>query len=229
MNHAGPPSQTPKQKQALHRLIWHYLRSTVLFWLPAVIFLGLADNVRDKEPLPGDVTVLNVLYSFSNPFLDQTFLFITALGGTATVMSGVIVASSTLWYLGKRRLSLFLAFSAGGTALINTLFKVFFSRERPALWEQLIVEPGFSFPSGHAMIAAALSMAIILMAWQTKYRWYAIIFGVLYTLLVSISRIYLGVHYPSDVLAGWCVSILWIITLHRFFSRFIHQSQRSDK
>ena len=204
-------------------MIIQFLWSSVYFWVPAIIFLALADEVREKEPLPGDVSILTGINSFASPLLDNIFLAITALGSAFTVIVAVTAAAAAMYYLGKRRGALFLLFAAGGTALINSLFKLFFARERPELWEQLVTEPGYSFPSGHAMISSALALSVILLTWHTKYRWYAVVFGILYTLSVSISRVYLGVHFPSDIVAGWCVSVLWVLTLHHVFARFANR------
>ncbi|MDB5181517.1 MAG: acid phosphatase [Candidatus Saccharibacteria bacterium] len=211
---------SPRQKRSLQRLIWDFIRSTVLFWVPALIFFSLANEIRSAEPLPGEVSILTFIHTFTTSTITRIMEIITALGSAPFVAVGVTIAAATLWYLKRRRFALFLLFAAGGTVVINVILKLFFARERPDLWQHLVIEDGYSFPSGHAMISSALALAVITLAWRTKYRWHAIVFGILYTLLVSISRLYLGVHYPSDVIAGWCVSILWILTLHHVFARY---------
>jgi undecaprenyl-diphosphatase len=70
------------------------------------------------------------------------------------------------------------------------------------------------------MISMSLALAVVILAWKTRYRWIAVIAASLYVLLVGISRLYLGVHYPSDVLGGWCISVLWILTLYHVLARF---------
>lgn len=59
------------------------------------------------------------------------------------------------------------------------------------------------------MASAALACAVIYLAWRTKYRWFTLVLGAIYVGVIGLSRVYLGVHYPSDVVAGWCVSIIW--------------------
>jgi membrane-associated phospholipid phosphatase len=88
------------------------------------------------------------------------------------------------------------------------------------LWQQIVIEKGYSFPSGHAMISCALAITIMILCWPTRWRRLAIIGGTIYFILVGISRLYLGVHYPSDVLGGWCVSIAWLYLVHRAFGVF---------
>ena len=99
----------------------------------------------------------------------------------------------------------------GGAALLNMVLKLIFERPRPDLWEQLIIETSFSFPSGHAMASSALAFSVIAIAWNTRFRWYAVGVGVLFMLVIGFSRLYLGVHYPTDVLAGWFVSGAWVL------------------
>lgn len=214
-----PEKLSPRQKRSLHRIIWRYLVSTVFFWVPAVIFLALANEVLENEPLQADVAILTQVHTFTTTFLTKFFTIITTLGSAPVVIAGVVTAGAAMWYLKRRRDALFLIFAAGGTSAINIVFKLIFSRERPDLWQHLVIEDGYSFPSGHAMISCALALAVIMLAWHTRYRWLAVASGVLYTFLVGISRLYLGVHFPSDIVAGWCVSVLWIITLHQVLKR----------
>lgn len=211
---------TPGQKKSLHRMLWDFIRSTVLFWVPATIFISIANEVREKEPLPGDVGILTAIHTFTTPPLTRAMELITALGSAPFVISGVLVAVGALWYLGYRRNAVFLLFAACGTALINSVLKLFFVRDRPDLWQHLVIEHSYSFPSGHAMISSALALTVILLAWRTRYRITAVAAGVLYVLLVGVSRLYLGVHYPSDIVGGWCISILWVLTLHHIVSRY---------
>lgn len=208
-------------------MVAELLRRSVLFWVPGVIFLALADEVRDKEPLPGDVSVLTTLNSFANDWLTSFFTVITSLGSSVFVVAGVTLAVATMWYIGRRKDAVFLLFAAGGTAVINILFKLFFARDRPDIFQHLVVENGYSFPSGHAMISMSLALAVIVLAWRTKHRAAALVIGSLYVLLVGISRLYLGVHYPSDIIGGWCVSILWVLSLYHALARFSAQRKIS--
>lgn len=201
-------------------MAWQFIRRTVLFWAPAILFLVLANQVKGNDPLPGDVAILTTLYTFNSDWLTTFFIIITSLGSALFVSIGVTIAAATMWYIGRRKDAMFLLFAAGGTSAINIVFKLLFERNRPDVFQHLVVENGYSFPSGHAMISMSLALAVIILAWRTKYHWTAIILGGIYALLVGISRLYLGVHYPSDVLAGWCVSILWVLTLYHVLARF---------
>lgn len=96
---------------------------------------------------------------------------------------------------------------------LNLLAKAFFRRDRPL--ETLLHEPNYSFPSGHASGSMAFAVAVIILLWPSRWRWWAVIAGISFTLLVGVSRIYLGAHYPSDVLGGWMASLAWVLGLRQ--------------
>jgi undecaprenyl-diphosphatase len=102
----------------------------------------------------------------------------------------------------RRGNALFFAVAMGGTGALNQGAKLFFRRTRPDLWLSPAPEHTYSFPSGHAMGSMALVAALAVLAWPTRWRWWAIVLGSTFTLLVGFSRLYLGVHYPSDIAAG---------------------------
>jgi undecaprenyl-diphosphatase len=103
------------------------------------------------------------------------------------------------------------AFGIAGAALLNLILKTLFERDRPHLWQWIVHESSYSFPSGHATMTAALAFTLMLLAWRTKYRYVAVVGGICYMILIGLTRMYLGVHYPTDILAGWCVSLAWVL------------------
>jgi membrane-associated phospholipid phosphatase len=220
-------NELPAPKRSLAALLVRLVSATALFWIPAGIFLILASEIHEREPFFGDIGLLQAIHTFTTPLLTTIFKVITTLGSAPFVIPIILLAVITLWLLERKRDAMFVLFSAGGTAAINGGLKLVFTRNRPDLWQHLVIENDYSFPSGHAMISSALALTIILLAWRTTYRWYAVAFGVLYTLLVGLSRLYLGVHYPSDVLGGWCVSILWVIVIYHATARISHKKQSS--
>ena len=96
-----------------------------------------------------------------------------------------------------------------GSALLNLAAKHYFGRARPAFWLSLAPETSYSFPSGHAMASMTLATVLVLLAWRSRWRWPVLVAAPGFALAVAASRVYLGVHYPSDILAGWTAAIAW--------------------
>lgn len=103
--------------------------------------------------------------------------------------------------------------SVYGSSRLNVALKPAFERSRPDFWEHLSVETTHSFPSGHAMGSMSIAAPLVVLAWSTRYRWVALIVAAVYVLVVGVSRVYLGVHFPSDVLAGWSLTLVWVAVL----------------
>jgi undecaprenyl-diphosphatase len=74
----------------------------------------------------------------------------------------------------------------------------------------VITETGYSFPSGHAMLSSALILSVVFIIWKTRFRWVGVIIGAILIGLIGLSRVYLGVHFPTDIVAGWSVSFVWV-------------------
>jgi undecaprenyl-diphosphatase len=139
----------------------------------------------------------------------------TALG-SATVLLAVILSVVGYLALERRRgmLALVLVSTFGGMALSTTL-KGVFGRTRPSVVPHLVTVSSPSFPSGHSLLSAVVYMTLgVLLARDTKDRRtkiYFIALAATFTLLIGLSRIYVGVHYPTDVLGGWIVGLLWAL------------------
>src|SRR5690606_4052086 len=103
--------------------------------------------------------------------------------------------------LRRWRHAVFAAVATGGSALLNIAAKQLFARDRPSLWESIAPETSYSFPSGHAMGSMTLALVLVLLAWHTRARWWVLAAMAVFVPMVGLSRVYLGVHYPSDILA----------------------------
>ena len=177
---------------------------------PLWLFAELADEVHELEEIVFDESLLRWFNAVAGPRLDSFFLVVTRIGYEYGVVPVAVLLPLVLLALRQRREAVFAAVAGGGSALLNMAAKHTFQRPRPALWESLAPESTFSFPSGHAMGSITLMAVLVLLAWRTRWRWPALAGAVVFTVLVGVSRLYLGVHYPSDVLAGWAAGLAWV-------------------
>lgn len=189
--------------------------------LALLAFAEIADEVGEGETRWFDEGVLLALRTAdpADPigprWFEESVVELTALGGFG------VLALVTLLVLGYLLMQkkwadglLVLAATLGGTAISEGL-KVGFARPRPDLIAHAVDVTSMSFPSGHAMLSAAtyLTLGALLARTQTRRRERAYVLGaaIVLTLIIGLSRIYLGVHWPTDVLAGWCLGAAWAL------------------
>jgi undecaprenyl-diphosphatase len=157
------------------------------------------------------------------PWLLQSAIDISALGGYTVLWLAGAATLIFLFAFGKRSEALLLGGSLVGASTINALLKIFLHRPRPEVVPHLAHVSSASFPSGHAMISAAVYLTLGIMVAQTQTsRWaraYLLGFAVLLVLLIGCSRVFLGVHWPSDVLAGWCFGAIWALCMFALNAR----------
>lgn len=204
----------PLRTRILPWLRVHRVRLLLLFigvLVPLWVFGALAEDVLEQERFFFDDPILLFLRSYTTAWLDNVMLFFSLIGYRFGVVPADLIVLAI--FVQRRRWAdaLFWVLAVGGAALLNLLAKRSFGRPRPDLWLSIAPETTYSFPSGHAMGSMALAMAVIVLAWPTRWRWPALIGGVFFVVMVGVSRLYLGVHYPSDIMAGWMASLAWVI------------------
>jgi undecaprenyl-diphosphatase len=177
--------------------------------LPLWLFAALAEEVHEMEALVFDDALLLRLQAWATPAADRMFVWISLAGYRYGVVPVDILLSLTLLGLRRWREAAFAIIAFTGSALLNLATKAFFQRERPSLWESIAPESTFSFPSGHAMGSMTLAAVVVMLAWRTRWRWLVALPAIAFAGLVGLSRLYLGVHYPSDVLGGWAAGLAW--------------------
>jgi undecaprenyl-diphosphatase len=196
------------------------------FFAIALLMLAFAEITDEVTEGEGEVRWFDegLLYALrtSDPadpigprWFEETVVEITALGGFGVLALVTLLAAGYVLVRGKWGAALMLlAATLGGTAISEGL-KVGFSRPRPDLVAHAVDVTSMSFPSGHAMLSAVtyLTLGALLARTQPQRRLRAYILGaaVLLTFLIGASRIYLGVHWPTDVLAGWCLGAAWAL------------------
>lgn len=183
--------------------------------LPLWAFAGLATELREGEPFFFDVPVLAWLHAQASPGVDAFFQLMSQLGYHWGVVPADILLLAWLTWRRRYRDGLFFGLAVLGSLALNIGGKAFFARTRPDLWLSIAPETTYSFPSGHAMGSATLAVAAALLAWHTRWRWPIAVAGALFVLLVGMSRVYLGVHFPSDILAGWAAATAWVVAMYQ--------------
>lgn len=198
---------------------WRMVSWFVCLLVPLWGFASLVGELHEKDAFPFDAPVLNMLHAMATPTLDRFFVLMSRLGYLWGVipLDVILLLAFTL----RRRLrdALFFGIAIGGSAALNIVAKNHFARVRPDLWLSLAPETTYSFPSGHAMGSATLGAAVIILSWPTHWRWPITVASLGFVLLVGVSRVYLGVHYPSDILAGWCAAVAWVFGMYVLVER----------
>jgi undecaprenyl-diphosphatase len=177
-------------------------------------FAELADEVVEGESRRFDRTVLLWIHAHSPEWLDGPMRLVTAMGYYQVVLP--LLASVVLvFYLKGWRLSaVLLLVSTVGGSLLTAILKAVFGRARPELFDSGYTASFYSFPSGHATVAVGFYGTLtLILAYRLRgfARWAVVACGVLLVLLIGFSRLYLGVHYPTDVLAGFLAAPLWVV------------------
>lgn len=205
-----------RQERRLVSGLWrdHGWRLALVFatlLLPLWGFAEIAGEIHEGEAIAFDEPLLQLAHSLASAGLDRFFSAVTSLGSLYGVVPLDIALVAWLFARCRLREATFAALALAGSGLLNVATKLVFARERPALWESISPETTWSFPSGHAMGSATLACVLILLAWRTRWRWPALVVMVPLVVLVGLSRIYLGVHYTSDILAGWAAASAWVM------------------
>ncbi|MCI4567412.1 phosphatase PAP2 family protein [Lysobacter sp. CFH 32150] len=198
----------------LRKYRWRLLLLFIGLLLPLWAFAELADEVREAEAFPFDEPILRFAHALARDGFDQAFVLLSALGYQYGVVPFDALLVLGLAIRRRMREGLFAGVAIIGSALLNLAAKPSFARARPSLWESIAPETTFSFPSGHAMGSMTLAWVVVLLCWHTRWRLLVTLAAAMFTLLVGLSRVYLGVHYPSDIVAGWAAASVWAVGIY---------------
>jgi membrane-associated phospholipid phosphatase len=196
----------------------------------------LADNVIEKET-GNDQRLAEWLRGRATDPLTDVFRAITTLGNFVTLVVVTVIAIAVLWRRRERTDAMFVAFAFLGAQVLSSGMKLGFRRERPFFPDPLATESTFSFPSGHALVSLAVygSIALVLGRRLRRRSDRIVLFGATGVLVLAIgfSRLYLGVHFLSDVLAGFAAGAAWVALLYvalevhsRYISRYLASTKQ---
>ncbi|MEI4484961.1 phosphatase PAP2 family protein [Frigidibacter sp. MR17.14] len=211
--------------QRLHHHLRNQLSPAVFAFVALVsgavwVFVEVAEEVAAGETHAFDEAVLLWMRNATDralpagpAWLETVMRDITALGGVTVL--GMLVASvvGILWFQSRHRTAIFLLVAVAGGQLFSNIAKAIFDRPRPDLVPHGTLVTSASFPSGHSMMSAVIWLTLAAMVARTEpsrpLRIYLMSMAILITVLVGISRVYLGVHWPTDVIGGWAAGLAW--------------------
>jgi undecaprenyl-diphosphatase len=212
------------------RAAWHWLTHRDLIVLVAVLvavvsvlaFLKVADAVVDGQTRRFDETILRACRDPSDAsrpigpwWTAEVARDITALGGVTVLTLVTLVTTGFLLMAGKRHAAALLLAAAGSGALLGSLLKDYFERRRPEVVPHLMEVRSASFPSGHSMMSTVVYLTIGALLDRfvegRRLKLYCLAVALFLTLVIGCSRVFLGVHYPTDVLGGWSAGLTWAV------------------
>ncbi|HUG93189.1 MAG TPA: phosphatase PAP2 family protein [Planctomycetaceae bacterium] len=186
------------------------------------VFVEIADEVLEGERVTLETRLIRAFRDPDNlhrpigpVWMEETVRDITALGGVAVLLLTSGAVCGFLWLARKRRMALAVSAAVLGGMLASTLLKQTFERPRPDVVPPLVTVHSPSFPSGHSLMSAVvyltLGALVATVVEGRRLKAYVTAVAMLLTLLIGLSRVYLGVHWPSDVLAGWTAGLVWAL------------------
>ena len=198
----------------------------IILFICLIGFCALAEDVFNNEIMKGDIIGYKIISTFLiSDFATPIAKFITNFGGAIFL----VIATITLFIVIKnKKIGISILSNVAIVTVLNQLIKRILQRPRPTEY-RIIEETGYSFPSGHSMVSMAFYGYFIYLIYKyvkNKYvKWISIILLSLLICLIGISRIYLGVHYTSDVLGGFLISISYLIIYISAANKFIIEKE----
>jgi membrane-associated phospholipid phosphatase len=207
----------------------NYYRKMFVRWLLGLgavlglvaIFTDLVEDVWFREGFTWDKPIILAIHQLSTPIHDAIMRVVTQAGEAGAIVVVILAAG---WFARKHRFADAFTIIVGfcGAVALNTMLKFLLARPRPALFPPLVVESGFSFPSGHVTASIAVFGFLAVLLWRGRRYGWAILLGALIP-VVALSRIYLGVHYPSDTLGSLIFASLWLLVVFSVHDKYLRQ------
>lgn len=201
----------------------------VIFSLSLIAFILLAIGVHFDKFQAFDASVHNIVSGITFPLVEGFWLVITNFASPIFVLVLLVIL---LIIISNKKYGILLFFNTINIFLLNQILKAIFSRPRP-FDLMLIEETGYSFPSGHAMLALAFYGFLIYVIWQInlskRSKKILTVLLVILIPLIGFSRIYLGVHYPSDILGGFVIALAYLIIFIKLVKKYDVRSDKDEK
>lgn len=205
------------------RLITTFVSCLIL----AVVFGYVASLIGNGNITQFDTAIINIVQGAESPGLTNVMKVFTTIGSTKTVLAISAVTLGLLLYFRQKAQTILFVIVIGGTAALNLVLKLFFQRARPDL-NRLIEISGYSFPSGHTMMATSLYIILAFILWKNAKRSgrFLYVIGAFFMIgMICLSRIYLGVHYPSDIVGGISASTFWLLLATSIYAVYMNRKK----
>ncbi|MDN4606637.1 phosphatase PAP2 family protein [Sporosarcina highlanderae] len=209
------------------------LRPTTAIAL-CILFIGIfayIATVISRDTMIGfDRPIIDFVQGWETPYLTPIMKGFSFIGSTKVVMFLIIAVTALLFWVFRARTSAyFFFFATVGTGALNQTLKHIFKRERPE-FHRIAEAVGYSFPSGHTMMAFSLYAMAVILLWRqirtTSGKIALLAFAIFMFGMIALSRIYLGVHYPSDIAGGIVVSAFWVVFTVFIFDNYQQRKKR---
>ncbi|MFC0471485.1 phosphatase PAP2 family protein [Halalkalibacter kiskunsagensis] len=208
------------------------LKLILLGIIPLLGFIVVTYFVVTERVLPFDENIIKIVLTFEHPIVTKGMLMMSFIGNTwpVIIISFIFILIIYKVYRKRHEVTLFIFVLIGSTVL-NQLLKYWLKRERP-VFDPIVTESGFSYPSGHSMAALSLYGIITFLFWRhiptSLGRKLLIAFTAFMILSIGFSRIYLRVHFPTDVIGAYLLSGFWLfITI--WFYQYLQEKQYNEQ
>lgn len=208
-------AQKIKKNDPQLRLISWFVIAFSLFLIVSTVVIKLAGDFRRQREWGFDHGLTQALGNFSDPLLNATVPVTTGLGSVVGVFVLMVVVCTLFLYRRDLHRTLTVLLSALGAIALHAVFRTIFEREQPGLVELVVAETNFSFPSGHALLAAAFASAVVIAFRDSRWRRWGVIAAAVYVVYVGFTRLYLDANYLTDLVAGWVIGLAWAVVVWR--------------
>ena len=189
----------------------------------SLVLVGLAKAIQPvwsaQGPFWFDLVVIGYLRGLASPLLTAVMLMVTWVGSAIGLLIFTLLAAGSLYRRGHRLEAGILVLALLVGLVLDALLKEVSRRPRPELLPHLVAAGGYAFPSGHSMGTVSVYGTLVLIVWHlSRRRWLraaAATASAAVVLAVGLSRVYLGVHWPTDVLGGYLAGLIWVMANHR--------------
>jgi len=197
------------------KMTWKYVTTIFsIIVLFIIFFIFVASRIQGAEIIAFDKIIIDFVQSFQTDATTKWTIVLTDMGSIKFISIAIVVGAGLLCLYKKFSLAVFLILAPSLGGLLNKFLKWIFKRERPDILP-IITEHGYSFPSGHSMgslLFYGSAAYVLLHIWKSAgIKAVTIIVACLFILMIGISRIYLGVHYPTDVVGGYAVGFSFLL------------------